>query len=249
VSASGKSALLFWYREALYAIEPRSPAEGAYSEGFLTSRLTQDGCIECPTTKTTFDLKTGEIKAWYPDNPVLRALTPIDTCRPMEVFPVRVESNGTVIAVDFANSNLGAAAACDMDAERTAWTAPTTSGGANTSVERNNVYGIEPRVYLQDGSEVRDASGKAKVDPATLTIGIVAIAIVAVAGTAVAISKESIIGGVLFWYAQAQCVRLRCSIQRVRVLTSHALPRRIALLVPVGVYVFRNAEEGEGPKS
>ena len=199
MSASGKSALLFWYREALYAIEPRSPAEGAYSEGFLTARLTQDGCIECPTTKTTFDLKTGEIKAWYPDNPVLRALTPIDTCRPMEVFPVRVESNGTVIAVDFANSNLGAAAAGDMDAERTAWTAPTTSGGANTSVERNNVYGIEPRVYLQDGSEVRDASGKAKVDPATLTIGIVAIAIIAVAGTAVAISKESIIGGVLFW--------------------------------------------------
>ena len=198
VSAGGKSALLFWYREALYAVETRSPAEGAYSEGFLTARLTQDGCIECPSTKTTFDLKTGEIKAWYPDNPVLRALTPIDTCRPMEVFPVRVEANGTVIAVDFANSNLGAALGT-ADGERTAWTAPTTSGGANTSVERNNVYGIEPRVYLQDGSEVRDAAGKARVDPATLIIGTVAVAIIAVAGTAVAISKESILGGVLFW--------------------------------------------------
>jgi hypothetical protein len=61
------------------------------------------------------------------------------------------------------------------------WTAPTTSGGANTSVERNNVYGIEPRVYLQDGREVNDATGKPKIDPATLIIGTVAIAIVAVA--------------------------------------------------------------------
>lgn len=41
VSASGKSALLFWYRDAVYAVEPRSPAEGAYSEGFLEARLTQ----------------------------------------------------------------------------------------------------------------------------------------------------------------------------------------------------------------
>ncbi len=63
----------------------------------------------------------------------------------------------------------------------TAWTAPTTSGGANSSVERNNVYGIEPRVYLQDGREVNDATGKPKIDPATLVIGTVAIAIVAVA--------------------------------------------------------------------
>jgi hypothetical protein len=70
-----------------------------------------------------------------------------------------------------------------------AWTVPTTSGGANTSVERNNVYGIEPRVYLQDGSEVRDASGKPKVDPATLIIGTVAIAIVAVAVRAAALLR------------------------------------------------------------
>jgi hypothetical protein len=41
VSASGKAALLFWYRDAVYAVEPRSPAEGAYSEGFAEARLTQ----------------------------------------------------------------------------------------------------------------------------------------------------------------------------------------------------------------
>ena len=71
IDALGKSILLFWYRDTICAIESRSPSEGAYSEGFERARLTQDACIECPTTKTTFDLKTGEIKAWYPDNPVL----------------------------------------------------------------------------------------------------------------------------------------------------------------------------------
>ena len=41
VAAGGKAALLFWYRDAVYAVEPRSPAEGAYSEGFAEARLTQ----------------------------------------------------------------------------------------------------------------------------------------------------------------------------------------------------------------
>ena len=41
----GKSILLFWYRDTVFAIESRSPAEGAYSEGFERARLTQDACI------------------------------------------------------------------------------------------------------------------------------------------------------------------------------------------------------------
>ena len=41
VRAGGKSALLFWYRDEIYAIEARSPAEGAYSEGFKKARFTQ----------------------------------------------------------------------------------------------------------------------------------------------------------------------------------------------------------------
>ena len=59
----GKGVLLFWYRNQIYAIESRSPAEGAYSEGFADAKLTQDFCIECPTTKTLFSLKTGEVVA------------------------------------------------------------------------------------------------------------------------------------------------------------------------------------------
>ena len=60
VSALGKSILMFWYKDSMVAIECRSPAEGAFSEGFENARLTQDGCIVCPATRSTFDLKTGE---------------------------------------------------------------------------------------------------------------------------------------------------------------------------------------------
>lgn len=45
----------------------------------------QDYCIECPSTGTLFSLKDGSIVSWYPNNPVLRALTPADLCRPLEV--------------------------------------------------------------------------------------------------------------------------------------------------------------------
>lgn len=73
----------------------RSPAEGAYSEGFLGSRLNQDYCIACPTTGSLFDFRTGEIKDWYPSNFVLRTLTPQSTCRNLRTYPVRLEQVGS----------------------------------------------------------------------------------------------------------------------------------------------------------
>jgi hypothetical protein len=38
---SGRNLLLFWYRNEIYCIESRSPAEGAYSSGFIASKFTQ----------------------------------------------------------------------------------------------------------------------------------------------------------------------------------------------------------------
>ena len=81
----GEEILLLWYKDEVFAIENRSPAEGAYTEGLLNAKLTQDGCIVCPSTDSTFDLRTGEIKEWYPKNPVLRALTPV--LRKLFVYP------------------------------------------------------------------------------------------------------------------------------------------------------------------
>jgi hypothetical protein len=43
----GRQVLMFWYRNNIYAIEARSPAEGAYSEGFIKAKFTQVRCCTC----------------------------------------------------------------------------------------------------------------------------------------------------------------------------------------------------------
>lgn len=37
----GETILLLWYKNEVFAIENRSPAEGAYTEGLLNAKLTQ----------------------------------------------------------------------------------------------------------------------------------------------------------------------------------------------------------------
>lgn len=37
----GQEILLLWYKDRVYAIENRSPAEGAYTEGLINAKLTQ----------------------------------------------------------------------------------------------------------------------------------------------------------------------------------------------------------------
>ncbi|KAK7308910.1 hypothetical protein RJT34_05241 [Clitoria ternatea] len=93
----GETILLLWYKDQVFAIENRSPAEGAYTEGLLNAKLTQDGCIVCPTTDSTFDLQTGEIKEWYPKNPVLRILTP--ALRKLFVYPVKTDEQNIYISL------------------------------------------------------------------------------------------------------------------------------------------------------
>lgn len=192
VTALGKAMLLFWYKDSMVAIEARSPAEGAFSEGFENARLTQDGCIVCPSTQSTFDLKTGEIKDWYPDNPVLRRLTPIETCRPMEVFPCLARPDG--VYVDVKNGSLGPD-----------FVAPATKGGSNTSLENNNVYAVEPQMVVvgADGKEIvvdaEGESGMSKMDPGTLAISIAGVAALALGGSAVCVFYEQYVGLGLFW--------------------------------------------------
>ncbi|CAI0396770.1 unnamed protein product [Linum tenue] len=93
----GETILLLWYKDQVFAIENRSPAEGAYSEGLINAKLTQDGCIVCPTTESTFDLRTGEIKEWYPNNPVLRVLTP--ALRSLYVYPLKTDEQNIYIGM------------------------------------------------------------------------------------------------------------------------------------------------------
>lgn len=194
VDALGKAILLFWYKDTVCCIEGRSPAEGAFSEGFGKARLTQDGCITCPGTQSTFDLKTGEIKSWFPDNPFLRRLTPIETCRPMEVFPVLVRGDG--IFVDVKNGSLGPD-----------FRAATTSGGSDTSLENNNVYAVEPKMYVQglNGEQVLVQDGidskpqSEKMDPGAVAISIAGVAALALGGSATLVFYENYVALGLFW--------------------------------------------------
>lgn len=169
VRVEGKSILLFWYRNQIYAIESRSPAEGAYSEGFIRAKFTQDYCIECPSTGTLFSLKDGSIQAWYPNNPVLRMLTPSSTCRNMEIYPVKLEQDAISVDVSGSvqtNSNIGY---------------NLTKGGSDTSLENNNVYGLEPRMYVE-GSDTEGPGESMISKVATVGVGVFAIsAVVAVA--------------------------------------------------------------------
>lgn len=57
----------------------------------------QDGCIVCPSTDSTFDLKTGSVKEWYPKNPVLRALTPV--LRKLFIYPVKTDAENIYISM------------------------------------------------------------------------------------------------------------------------------------------------------
>lgn len=70
--------------------------------------LVQDGCIVCPSTDSTFDLRNGTIKDWFPKNPVLRALTP--PLRTLFVYPVKVDGENIYIS-------LGGSAPSDASAE------------------------------------------------------------------------------------------------------------------------------------
>jgi len=191
VLVDGKQIVVFWYRSELFACEARSPAEGAFSTGFLTADFTENYGIVCPGTDSVFSLKTGEIMDWYRTNFVLRSLIPKDTCRKLEVYPVKMTKD--TIYISFKSGNLGGVQSM------------RSKGGSNTSSEPDNVFGLEPRVYVEDsGSQsvpekTTSTAGLQGINPVTVLTGTLAVAIVAVSGTAVAIYYESVLGLIIFW--------------------------------------------------
>lgn len=141
----GETILLLWYKDLIFAIENRSPAEGAYSEGLLNAKLTQDGCIVCPTTDSTFDLRTGEIKEWYPKNPVLRVLTP--ALRKLFVYPVKTDGENIYIS-------MGGAIKSGVSAEI------VFSGKAQPGLTASDVNVDEVRMVVDEDQEGFGFTGK-----------------------------------------------------------------------------------------
>ncbi|OMO96937.1 hypothetical protein COLO4_14973 [Corchorus olitorius] len=144
----GETILLLWYKDQVFAIENRSPAEGAYTEGLLNAKLTQDGCIVCPTTDSTFDLRTGAIKEWYPKNPVLRVLTP--ALRSLFVYPVKLDEENIYISI---RGGIKSDAAAEI----------VFSGKAQPGVTASDVNVDEVRMVVDEGSEGFGFTGKNEI--------------------------------------------------------------------------------------
>ncbi|GKA19160.1 putative nitrite reductase [NAD(P)H] small subunit, NirD [Tanacetum coccineum] len=102
----GEEILLLWYKDQVFAIENRSPAEGAYSEGLINAKLTQHyaaivhdcpgihpGSVTVPEYLPHTPLQTGVLRSGFPKEiPVLsgRALTSGITASDVNVDEVRM---------------------------------------------------------------------------------------------------------------------------------------------------------------
>ncbi|KAL3641484.1 hypothetical protein CASFOL_016452 [Castilleja foliolosa] len=98
----------------------------------------KDGCIFCPTTDSSFDLRTGEIKEWYPKNPILRALTP--PLRTLFVYPVKTDGENIYISM---NKILQSDASAEI----------VFSGKAQPGVTATNVNVDEVRMIIDEKQE------------------------------------------------------------------------------------------------
>lgn len=177
VEVDGRQVLMFWYRNQIYAIEGRSPAEGAYSEGFIAAKFTQDYCIECPATGTLFSLKDGSIQSWYPNNPVLRAITPQDTCRPMEIYPVKLTQQ----------------AICVNISKSTTVATRSDRGGAGTSIENNNVFTVQPNVYFEGMDPSKEQASLYQTGPPPVANPAIAATAILATGAAVVVGCAAIL--------------------------------------------------------
>ena len=106
--------------------------------------------------------------SWYPNNPVLRMLTPASTCRSMEIYPVKLTQDA--ISVDVSN------------AVAQTVTSSLTKGGSDTSLENNNVYGLEPKVYVE-GQDTPE-TGNVVAQAATAAVAVLAVVSVGAVGVA-----------------------------------------------------------------
>jgi len=190
VLVNGESCLLFWYRNEIFCIESRSPAEGFYSEGFRKARFTQEYGIVCPTTGSVFSLKTGEPLELFPNNNVLRAITPRDTIANLRIFPVKVTQDALLVEASAVSAR------------------PWSRGGADSSLENNNVFFSEPKVYVEGtnpedpfNEDLNAKGGSTTANAATALVALLGVAVLSVAGTAVLIFYEQYIGLGVFWLA------------------------------------------------
>ncbi|KAK8642994.1 hypothetical protein V6N13_012313 [Hibiscus sabdariffa] len=111
-------------------------------------RSIMDGCIVCPTTDSTFDLRTGAIKERYPKNPVLRALTP--ALRTLYVYPVKTDGENICISMQ---GGVKPDAAAEI----------VFSGKAQPGVTASDVNVDKVRMVIDEDSEGFGFTGKNEI--------------------------------------------------------------------------------------
>lgn len=92
--------------------------------------------------------------------------------RDLEIYPVRLQQNAIEVDVSGSSARGGVA---------------TTRGGSDTSLENNNVFGLEPRAYVEgvgDGTEGAGGDGDLAAKAATATVTLLAIGGAAIGGVA-----------------------------------------------------------------
>ena len=83
---------------------------------------------------------------------MLRAITPKDTVRAMDIYPVKLTQDAIMV---------------DVSGAATTKFGGTGRGGSDTSIDANNVFALQPRTYLE-GS---DPDGKPAAASAALFAG------------------------------------------------------------------------------
>ena len=139
---------------------------------------------------------------------MLRKLTPKETCRPIEIYQVEARDNVIYVNPEGSLKNWVPESGLRSD-----FTMPgqltVAKGGSDSSLENNNVYGVEPKMYLQgtdpenplnlDTASSTPSAAASKLSPATVIVGTVAAGIVGGAGTGACLFYQNFIALGVFW--------------------------------------------------
>ena len=106
---------------------------------------THTPAAECPATGTLFNLKDGSIESWYPNNFVLRMLTPASTCRKLEIYPVHLGQDA--ISVDISGGWRAGRGLCAFQHG-----SPSESLPGSRSRRAGVLFPLKPRAHPLDRS-------------------------------------------------------------------------------------------------
>ncbi|MBE9006127.1 Rieske (2Fe-2S) protein [Fortiea sp. LEGE XX443] len=97
VNVGKRKILLLNHQNELYAVDNVCP----HLKLPLKGGKIEDGAIVCPTHRSAFDLRTGQVNNWCPWPPGIgKVLSMISQQKTLPVFPVRVEEGSIWIDVE-----------------------------------------------------------------------------------------------------------------------------------------------------